>query len=189
MHSWEVEILALGSEGGGVANAQLNTQDASLICVGVARCDANLNDVIGADGRGWGLLSNGHLWWGSAGCDESNGSINGVAANRNGREATVKYGEQLYAGDTVGVELDLDLGTLRFFHNGRDLGVAFGPAGSGAAVVSSSRVGGSDVKMMAPPGSDSSGIMGEWAPFNSFGPLFPAVSLMAPGTSKASQVH
>ena len=35
--------------------------------------------------------------------------------------------------------------------------------------------------VMAPSGGAST--VGEWAPFNSFGPLFPAVSLMAPGAT------
>ena len=35
------------------------------------------------------------------------------------------YTDKLESGDIVGVELDMDTGTLKFFRNGRDLGVAF----------------------------------------------------------------
>lgn len=34
------------------------------------------------------------------------------------------YGDLFREGDTIGVDLDMDLGTLGFSRNGRDLGVA-----------------------------------------------------------------
>lgn len=34
------------------------------------------------------------------------------------------YGDLFREGDTIGVNLNMDLGTLRFSRNGRDLGVA-----------------------------------------------------------------
>ena len=116
---------------------------------------------------GWGMMGNGCLWW--AGCD-----------------SRVDYGEQLQHGDVVGVQLDLDVGTLRYAVNGADLGVAFGPPGSGAKVVVEPACWGRPTRTSM----ETAAVLSPGNVSVLFSPprelrLFPAVSIFAHGTAVA----
>ena len=177
MHSWEIEIKASGGR---------DAANKGYFCVGLiemagpalnmrATKKASLNTLMGAaeNTRGWGLLSNGALWW-------SNSENNGGQRLSNG------YASPLRSGDVITVNLDLEgSGTLSFAINGHSLGPAFGPLGSGASVIlspkwwlppkqSSSLTGDSD-------GSGSSEKMEMKSGKSKVVRLFPAVSLYAPG--------
>ena len=41
------------------------------------------------------------------------------------------YGELFRQGDTIGVHIDMDIGTLSFSRNGKDLGTAMAVVGGG----------------------------------------------------------
>lgn len=66
--------------------------------------EGSLDNYVGSDRHGWGYLANKAIW--------------------HSKSKTRTYGELFKEGDTIGVHLDLDLGTLVFSRNGRDLGVA-----------------------------------------------------------------
>lgn len=84
----------------------------SNIFLGVARKDVRLDSYLGKDNRGWGWIGNRALW-------------------HNGSKQRGTYGEKFKTGDVVRLTLDLRRGTLSYALNGKDLGVAFGPGGTG----------------------------------------------------------
>lgn len=84
----------------------------SNIFLGIARKDVRLDSYLGKDNRGWGWIGNRALW-------------------HNGSKQRGTYGEKFKTGDVVKLTLDLRRGTLSYALNGKDLGVAFGPGGTG----------------------------------------------------------
>lgn len=84
----------------------------SNIFLGIARKDVRLDSYLGKDNRGWGWIGNRALW-------------------HNGSKQRGTYGEKFKTGDVVKMTLDLKRGTLSYALNGKDLGVAFGPGGTG----------------------------------------------------------
>ncbi|CAM9328498.1 unnamed protein product, partial [Scytosiphon promiscuus] len=74
------------------------------VFVGVMASDSRLDNYVGSDRSGWGYLANKAIW-------HDKGKVR-------------SYGDLFREGDTIGVKLDMDLGTLRFSRNGRDLGLA-----------------------------------------------------------------
>eukprot|EP00752_Nemacystus_decipiens_P011018 g9791.t1 len=74
------------------------------VFVGVMSSESRLNNYVGSDKTGWGYLANKAIW-------HNKGKIR-------------SYGDLFREGDTIGVTLNMDLGTLRFARNGRDLGLA-----------------------------------------------------------------
>ncbi|KAL8008320.1 putative vacuolar protein sorting-associated protein [Plasmopara halstedii] len=84
----------------------------SNIFLGIARRDVRLDSYLGKDNRGWGWIGNRALW-------------------HNGSKQRGTYGDKFNTGDIVRITLDLRRGTLSYALNGRDLGVAFGPGGTG----------------------------------------------------------
>jgi len=77
----------------------------SLVIIGISRSDIYRNTYVGGGNNGWGYISNGSKVY----CD-----------------AVMKYEPKgFHQGDVVGVEVDFTAGTLKFFRNGADLGVAF----------------------------------------------------------------
>lgn len=65
---------------------------------------AAVDNYVGSDRFGWGYLANKAIW-------HNKGKMR-------------SYGELFRQGDTIGVVLDMDNGTLSFCRNGKDLGVA-----------------------------------------------------------------
>ncbi|XP_030650356.1 SPRY domain-containing SOCS box protein 3 [Chanos chanos] len=97
-HYWEIEFLE--PPYGTSVMVGVGTEKA-LLHAG----DKQFINLLGADGESWGLSYKGSLW-------------------HNGKSR--KYTEPFYDKTTViGVLLDLDAGTLRFFRNGANLGLAF----------------------------------------------------------------
>ncbi|KAE9340025.1 hypothetical protein PF008_g11289 [Phytophthora fragariae] len=84
----------------------------SNIFLGIARRDVRLDSYLGKDNRGWGWIGNRALW-------------------HNGSKQRGTYGDKFKTGDVVRLTLDLRRGTLSYALNGKDLGVAFGPGGTG----------------------------------------------------------
>ncbi|TDH65060.1 uncharacterized protein CCR75_002142 [Bremia lactucae] len=84
----------------------------SNIFLGIARRDVRLDSYLGKDSRGWGWIGNRALW-------------------HNGSKQRGTYGDKFKTGDIIRLTLDLRRGTLSYTLNGRDLGVAFGPGGTG----------------------------------------------------------
>lgn len=76
----------------------------AYLFVGIATKDANLSTFLGGDDHGWGYIGDRALY--------------------HKRNKVKLYGERFGQGDTVGVTLDMDEGTLSFSKNGEDLGVA-----------------------------------------------------------------
>ncbi|CAM9202377.1 unnamed protein product [Discosporangium mesarthrocarpum] len=77
----------------------------AYLFIGVAKRGIDLATFLGGDENGWGFIGDRTLYH---------------------KRAKVKaYGERFGQGDTVGVTLNLDRGTLSFSKNGLDLGVAF----------------------------------------------------------------
>ena len=74
------------------------------IFIGVVEVDASLDNYVGSDPFGWGYLANKALW--------------------HNRSKVKEYGELYTEGDSIGIRLDMDAGTLSFSRNGRNLGVA-----------------------------------------------------------------
>ena len=74
------------------------------IFIGVVEAEANMENYVGSDRFGWGYLANKAVW--------------------HNRGKLRSYGELYKEGDTIGITLDMDIGTLSFSRNGRDLGVA-----------------------------------------------------------------
>jgi hypothetical protein len=73
--------------------------------VGVANASASLTVHFGANANGWMYqFGNG---------------------NRINNGTSVAYGSSLANGDVIGIALDMDAGTLRYFKNGVDLGIAY----------------------------------------------------------------
>ncbi|OWZ24334.1 hypothetical protein PHMEG_000654 [Phytophthora megakarya] len=84
----------------------------SNIFLGIGRRDVRLDSYLGKDNRGWGWIGNRALW-------------------HNGSKQRGTYGDKFKTGDIVRLTLDLRRGTLSYSLNGKDLGVAFGPGGTG----------------------------------------------------------
>ncbi|KAG1690342.1 hypothetical protein DVH05_028222 [Phytophthora capsici] len=84
----------------------------SNIFLGIGRRDVRLDSYLGKDNRGWGWIGNRALW-------------------HNGSKQRGTYGDKFKTGDVVRLTLDLRRGTLSYALNGKDLGVAFGPGGTG----------------------------------------------------------
>ncbi|KAK1948183.1 putative E3 ubiquitin-protein ligase HERC1 [Phytophthora citrophthora] len=84
----------------------------SNIFLGIGRRDVRLDSYLGKDNRGWGWIGNRALW-------------------HNGSKQRGTYGDKFKTGDVVRLTLDLRRGTLSYTLNGKDLGVAFGPGGTG----------------------------------------------------------
>ncbi|CAH0489393.1 unnamed protein product [Peronospora farinosa] len=84
----------------------------SNIFLGIARRDVRMDSYLGKDNRGWGWIGNRALW-------------------HNGSKQRGTYGEKFKTGDIVRLTLNLRHGTLSYALNGKDLGVAFGPGGTG----------------------------------------------------------
>ncbi|KAG7392478.1 hypothetical protein PHYPSEUDO_000166 [Phytophthora pseudosyringae] len=84
----------------------------SNIFLGIARRDVRLDSYLGKDNRGWGWIGNRALW-------------------HNGSKQRGTYGDKFKTGDVIRLTLDLRRGTLSYALNGKDLGVAFGPGGTG----------------------------------------------------------
>ncbi|ETK80662.1 hypothetical protein L915_13726 [Phytophthora nicotianae] len=84
----------------------------SNIFLGIGRRDVRLDSYLGKDNRGWGWIGNRALW-------------------HNGSKQRGTYGDKFKTGDIVRLTLDLRRGTLSYALNGKDLGVAFGPGGTG----------------------------------------------------------
>ncbi|KAG6961946.1 hypothetical protein JG687_00007428 [Phytophthora cactorum] len=84
----------------------------SNIFLGIGRRDVRFDSYLGKDNRGWGWIGNRALW-------------------HNGSKQRGTYGDKFKTGDTIRLTLDLRRGTLSYALNGKDLGVAFGPGGTG----------------------------------------------------------
>ncbi|XP_052009185.1 SPRY domain-containing SOCS box protein 3 isoform X2 [Xyrauchen texanus] len=96
-HYWEIEFLE--PPYGNSVMVGVGTQNALL------HTGERFIDLIGMDSQSWGLSYKGFIW-------------------HNGRSE--KYTEPFYERNTViGVLLDLSAGTLTFYRNGVNLGVAF----------------------------------------------------------------
>jgi len=76
-----------------------------FLFVGVASLEANLTTFLGGDEHSWGYIGDRALY--------------------HRRMKSRLYGERFGHGDTVGVILNMDYGSLSFSKNGMDLGVAF----------------------------------------------------------------
>ncbi|CAM9356733.1 unnamed protein product [Ectocarpus sp. 12 AP-2014] len=74
------------------------------VFVGVVSSASALNNYVGSDRSGWGYLANKAIW-------HNKGKVR-------------SYGDLFREGDTIETILNMDLGTLRFARNGRDLGMA-----------------------------------------------------------------
>ena len=74
------------------------------IFIGVVTADARLDNYVGCDRHGWAFLANKAIW-------HNKGKLG-------------SYGELFRSGDRVSVHLDLDVGSMSFSLNGKDLGVA-----------------------------------------------------------------
>ena len=108
-------VLGLARFDGGVHCWEVKivaVTSSSNIFLGVAKRDVRLDSYLGKDNRGWGWIGNRALW-------------------HNGSKQRGTYGEKFTSGDVVRMTLDLNKGTLSYALNGKDLGVAFGPGGTG----------------------------------------------------------
>lgn len=83
----------------------LDKSATSYLFIGVATRDADLATFLGGDDNGWGFIGDRALY--------------------HKRTKVKAYGERFGQGDTIGVTLNMDRGTLSFSKNGQDLGVAF----------------------------------------------------------------
>lgn len=84
---------------------RLDKSATAYLFIGVATRDADLTTFLGGDGNGWGFIGDRALY--------------------HQRTKVKAYGERFGQGDTIGVTLNMDHGTLSFSKNGQDLGVAF----------------------------------------------------------------
>ncbi|CAM9365219.1 unnamed protein product, partial [Choristocarpus tenellus] len=83
----------------------LEKSSMAYLFIGVATRDTELTTFLGGDEYGWGFIGDRALY--------------------HKRTKVKAYGERFSQGDTIGVTLNLDRGTLSFSKNGLDLGVAF----------------------------------------------------------------
>eukprot|EP00501_MAST-03F_sp_TOSAG23-6_P001962 GSMAST32.ASY1.ANO1.2046.1 assembled CDS len=77
----------------------------AYIFIGVATRDVSICNFLGGDAHGWGYIGDRALY--------------------HQRAKLKTYGERFSQGDTIGVVLDMDRGTLSFSHNGVSLGIGF----------------------------------------------------------------
>ena len=84
---------------------KITRSSTAYIFVGVASSAADLNTFLGGCQNGWGFI--------------------GEQALYHNREKTKMYGEAFVSGDTVGVIVDQNAGTITFTKNGKSLGLAF----------------------------------------------------------------
>lgn len=83
----------------------LDKSATSYLFIGVATRDADVTTFLGGDDNGWGFIGDRALY--------------------HKRTKVKSYGERFSQGDTIGVTLNMDRGSLCFSKNGQDLGVAF----------------------------------------------------------------
>jgi hypothetical protein len=105
----EMWSTVLGTTGFGVGvnrwAVHIEKSVTAYIFIGVASRDVGLCNFLGGDSNGWGYIGDRALY--------------------HQRSKVKSYGERFSQGDTIGVTLDMDRGTLSFTHNGASLGVAF----------------------------------------------------------------
>jgi alpha-tubulin suppressor-like RCC1 family protein len=104
--SWST-LLGSKSFTSGITSWRIKVTQSSTayIFVGIASGHADLNTFLGGCSQGYGFI--------------------GEQALYHNREKVKVYGDAFGAGDVVGVILDLNVGTLSFTKNGKNLGVAF----------------------------------------------------------------
>lgn len=104
--SWST-LLGSRSFSSGVTSWEMiiNQTSTAYIFVGVATSAADLNSFLGGCANGWGFI--------------------GEQALYHNREKVKVYGESFTSGDVIGVSLDLNMGTMSFSKNKRNLGIAF----------------------------------------------------------------
>jgi hypothetical protein len=100
---WEINVLGVN-----------NSSQYSVI--GVSNSSAGTSDIYGSPTNSW--------VYDSRGTKQGNGAGDAGAG-------TVAYGAAYVAGDTIGVALDMDSGTLTFYKNNTSQGVAFNTSLSG----------------------------------------------------------
>ncbi|CAN0546003.1 unnamed protein product, partial [Ectocarpus sp. 12 AP-2014] len=93
------------STGSNYWELHLDKSATSYLFIGVATRDADLATFLGGDDHGWGFIGDRALY--------------------HKRTKVKAYGERFSQGDTIGINLNMDRGTLSFSKNGQDLGVAF----------------------------------------------------------------
>jgi len=103
--SWAAVRSTIGVSSGKWYWEVLYTADPSAAIFGVANGSATLTNYVGSDANGWG-------YYAPDGSKFNNGVNSG-------------YGAAYVAGDTVGVALDMDAGTLIFYKNNTSQGTAF----------------------------------------------------------------
>lgn len=84
---------------------KIDKTSTSYLFIGVATRLADTSSFLGGDDYGWGYIGDRALY--------------------HKRQKAKVYGEKFCMGDTIGVILDLDKGTLAFERNGNYMGVAF----------------------------------------------------------------
>ena len=103
--SWSTVLGNVGfMVGKNVWEIHIERSPTAYLFVGIATKDANLSTFLGGDDNGWGYIGDRALY--------------------HKRNKVKLYGERFGQGDTVGVTLDMDEGTLSFSKNGENLGVA-----------------------------------------------------------------
>jgi hypothetical protein len=104
--SWST-LLCSKSFSSGVTSweIRINQSSTAYVFVGVATSVADLNTFLGGCNYGWGFI--------------------GEQALYHNREKVKIYGESFSSGDVIGVTLDLNVGTLSFSKNRKNMGVAF----------------------------------------------------------------
>ena len=104
--SWST-LLGTASFCSGVARWEIKITRSSTayIFIGVASSAADLTTFLGGCSHGWGFI--------------------GEQALYHGREKTKVYGETFVSGDTVGLVIDQNNGTVSFLKNRRSMGIAF----------------------------------------------------------------
>lgn len=104
--SWKATCAEQGlSTGQHEWRIRIDKSSSSYIFVGVATRRLNVDSFLGADDHSWGFIGDKALYY----------QRNRIRAFSDG------FGE----GDTIGVHLDCELGTLAFTKNGESLGIAF----------------------------------------------------------------
>ncbi len=104
--SWSMVLANTGfATGRNKWAIRIDRSPTAYLFVGVAGTAANQSSFLGSDSHGWGFIGDKALY--------------------HKRDRVRSYGERFGQGDVVGVELDMDKGTVSFSRNGQDLGVAF----------------------------------------------------------------
>jgi hypothetical protein len=104
--SWSTVLATTGFVcGSNYWEVHIDKSPTSYIFIGAARRSVDLGTFLGGDENGWGYIGDRALY--------------------HKRTKVKAFGERFGEGDTIGVTLDMDRGTLSFSKNGADLGVAF----------------------------------------------------------------